>query len=122
MRTFIDPLNGSVRFLLPDETPDPSWVEIQDKYKKYIDTEGNIHTILNDATPESDWEPYLENPFSFPDPNYALPYNAHRVSRYPQVVDQLDMLWHELNTSGSISTNGAWFNAIKDIKEEFPKP
>jgi len=45
-----------------------------------------------------------------------------KVRRYPKVQEQLDMLWHEINTSGSISTDGTWFNAIKDVKDTNPKP
>jgi hypothetical protein len=122
MRTIISVVTGDVKFLLPNEEIPQNYVEIEEKYKKYIDPDGNIHTILKDATPGLDWTEYHENPFSFPDPNYEIPYQAKRSSNYPQVVDQLDMLWHELNTSGSISTNGTWFNSIKDIKDQFPKP
>jgi len=121
MRTFIDPSTGSVRFLLSGETPDPSWVEIIDQYKKYTDPQGNIHSILRDAIPNNDWTEYIENPFAVPDPNYVPPYDALRMNAYPQIANQLDMLWHELNTSGSISTNGTWFNEIKNIKDQFPK-
>ena len=32
------------------------------------------------------------------------------------------MIWHELNTSGSISTDGEWFQSIKTVKDTFPKP
>jgi hypothetical protein len=32
------------------------------------------------------------------------------------------MIWHELNQSGSLSTNGGWFNTIKEVKENNPKP
>jgi hypothetical protein len=44
------------------------------------------------------------------------------VRKYPDMKEQLDMLWHELNTSGSISDSGSWFNAIKNIKDQHPKP
>ena len=54
---------------------------------------------------------------------HVVPVNQYYViRRYPDMRDQLDMLWHELNTSGSISADGAWFNTIKDIKDQHPKP
>lgn len=121
MKTIINTITGDVRFLLPDEQIPQDYIEIEDKYKKYQDPDGNIHTILKDSTPGPDWELYVENPFSFPDPNYTPPYNAMRQSRYPMIENQLDMLWHELNTSGSISTNGEWFNEIKNVKDSYPK-
>jgi hypothetical protein len=45
-----------------------------------------------------------------------------RERQYPKVVEQLDMLWHEINTTGTISENGDWFNTIKEIKDNHPKP
>ena len=35
---------------------------------------------------------------------------------YPQIGEQLDMLWHELNQNGTITENGNWFKTIKSIK------
>ena len=43
-------------------------------------------------------------------------------SRYPAVTDQLDMLFHELETSGSLTTSGSWFKAVKAVKDANPKP
>ena len=43
-----------------------------------------------------------------------------RVS-YPSMRDQFDMIFHELNESGSLSTSGNWFTTIKNIKDSNPK-
>jgi hypothetical protein len=48
-------------------------------------------------------------------------YQRDRQPVYPSLGNQLDMLWHELNASGSISTDGTWFNAIKTVKDAHPK-
>jgi hypothetical protein len=48
-------------------------------------------------------------------------YRKKRAQQYPKIQDQLDMLWHEINTTGSISTDGEWFNRIKGVKEDNPK-
>ena len=45
-----------------------------------------------------------------------------KVRRYPKVQEQLDMLWHEINTTGVLSDSGSWFNTIKEIKDNHPKP
>jgi septation ring formation regulator EzrA len=50
---------------------------------------------------------------------------ANRTNHYGQslsVGEQLDMLWHELDTTGSITKDGEWFNAIKMVKTDNPKP
>jgi hypothetical protein len=54
--------------------------------------------------------------------HYATQYQRDRLQIYPTLGNQLDMLWHELNQSGSLSTNGEWFNSIKEVKENNPKP
>jgi hypothetical protein len=32
------------------------------------------------------------------------------------------MLFHELETSGSLTTSGSWFNTVKAVKDANPKP
>ena len=49
-------------------------------------------------------------------------YQRDRQQIYPALGNQLDMLWHELNNSGSLTTNGEWFNKIKEVKDNNPKP
>ena len=51
-----------------------------------------------------------------------LSYVDKRKNEYPEIGNQLDMLWHELNNSGSLSTSGTWFNTIQQVKENNPKP
>lgn len=54
--------------------------------------------------------------------HYATQYQRDRHQNYPSIGNQLDMLWHELNTTGSLSDSGNWFNTIKEIKNNHPKP
>lgn len=49
-------------------------------------------------------------------------YDVKRSMEYPNLQEQLDMLWHELNSSGSLSNNGEWFTTIQNIKQRHPKP
>lgn len=89
--------------------------------KAYKDSKGNTHFLMQ-GEPKADWVEFT------PDPNPPLPqffeppYNIKRMQNYARIEDQLDMLWHELNANGTISTTGEWFNSIKNIKEKFPKP
>jgi hypothetical protein len=53
---------------------------------------------------------------------YDTQYQRDREHQYPKLGTQLDMLWHELNESGSISINGQWFTALKSVKDNNPKP
>lgn len=53
------------------------------------------------------------------------PYTDLAVARkvaYGDVGAQLDMLYHELKTAGSITADGDWFNHIATVKSVIPKP
>ena len=43
-------------------------------------------------------------------------------SIYPSTGEQFDMLFHELETSGSLTISGSWFNTVKAVKDANPKP
>lgn len=48
----------------------------------------------------------------------------HRVLRaadYPSVADQLDALWHAMD-SGQLPVVDAFYSSIKRVKEKYPKP
>ena len=49
-------------------------------------------------------------------------YPRNRRINYPVIGEQFDMLYHELNTSGSLSVSGSWFQSIKNVKDSYPKP
>jgi hypothetical protein len=87
--------------------------------RKFRDGNGDIHFLIQGES-QSDWVEIVDEPF-IPDPNYVIPYNFSRMNNYPTIGNQLDMLWHELNQSGSLSTNGEWFQSIQSVKDEFPK-
>ena len=53
--------------------------------------------------------------------HYATQYQRDRQQIYPSLGNQLDMLWHELNQSGSLSTSGEWFQTIQQVKDSHPK-
>ena len=44
-------------------------------------------------------------------------YNAYLSSE-----DQLDNIWHAINSGQSIDHTSEWFQSIKKIKEKYPKP
>jgi hypothetical protein len=89
--------------------------------RKFIDNEGAYHWLLQ-GEPEQNWTEVFDDPNQLPNPNYQIPYDSQRINSYPTIGNQLDMLWHELNQSGSLTTNGEWFNSIKEVKENNPKP
>ncbi|MBC7198138.1 MAG: hypothetical protein H5U32_02700 [Pseudomonas balearica] len=52
--------------------------------------------------------------------NHTSNYKKRRASAYPSIHDQLDMLWHAMD-KGEISVAKEFYEAVKEVKEEFPK-
>jgi hypothetical protein len=52
---------------------------------------------------------------------YIKDFNIERSMEYGSIGSQLDMIWHEINTNGSITKDGEWFNHIKSVKDNIPK-
>ena len=48
-------------------------------------------------------------------------YIHDRLAAYPSAGEQLDLLYHAMS-KGEIPVATEWFNLIKQIKEENPKP
>ena len=44
-----------------------------------------------------------------------------RDRRYPQLGEQLDMLFHDM-TAGKGTKDGEWYKAIAKVKSDHPKP
>lgn len=47
-------------------------------------------------------------------------YQADRFAEYPGIGQQLDMLWHSMN-NGEIPKAAAFYDAIKAVKDKYPK-
>lgn len=51
----------------------------------------------------------------------AKEYQRQREPVYPSIKDQLDMLWHAID-SGTLDQNSTFYTTIKAVKDQFPKP
>ena len=46
-----------------------------------------------------------------------------RKDEYPEIGEQLDMLYHAIDTDSDLKTKfSGFYNTIKSIKEKYPKP
>jgi len=54
--------------------------------------------------------------------NPVEPFSMQRMRAYPGTGEQFDLLFKEIRDTGSISTEGAWFQAILSVKTMIPKP
>ena len=48
-------------------------------------------------------------------------YQSDRACCYPNILDQLDMLYHDME-AGNMPVSPTWFAAIKAVKDQHPKP
>ena len=48
-------------------------------------------------------------------------YARARALAYPQLAEQLDKLWHDIN-NGTLDETGDFFTALKTVKDDNPKP
>ena len=51
-------------------------------------------------------------------------YDANQYQRdrvYPPLGEQFDKLWHDIN-NGTLDNTGAFFTALKEVKDDNPKP
>ena len=56
---------------------------------------------------------------------HVVPKNQyHKVRKYGQYNSQLDMLWHDVNNGlfGENAKTGEWYQFVKGIKDQHPKP
>lgn len=52
---------------------------------------------------------------------YTSSYVDQRITSYPAISEQLDMLWHAMNADES-KRSEPFYSTIKAVKDEFPKP
>ena len=50
-----------------------------------------------------------------------LQWEQNRRSGYPALGEQFDKLWHDIN-NGTLDNTGAFFTALKEVKDNNPKP
>jgi hypothetical protein len=49
-----------------------------------------------------------------------LSYQKDRAITYPKIVDQLDMLWHAIDT-GTLDKTSDFYTTLKAVKDQYPK-
>ena len=82
---------------------------------------GDIYWIRQEDEPQQGW---IEEPqpteIPLPDPNYVPPYTARRINAYPQIAEQLDMLWHAID-DGNLDKSSQFYTTLLEVKTSIPK-
>ena len=86
----------------------------------WVDCPDNVETywILNDDTSFTDPHEDMRDEFG----NLVEPWIMQRMRAYAPAGDQLDMLYKEIQDTGTISKEGAWFKHVTEAKAATPKP
>ncbi len=84
---------------------------------KSIEINGQISILDNSSIPSKD-ELDLARQNYLKKINSSL-YKEQRYNEYPKIVDQLDMLYHDIKNNNI--SDGTWINAIDSIKLKYPK-
>lgn len=51
----------------------------------------------------------------------AKEYQRLRAKQYPSIADQLDMLWHAIDTN-TLDKNSDFYTTLKTVKDTYTKP
>jgi len=88
----------------------------------YFDSESGSHYWIADSEiPRPGWTLVEDDPnVPLPDPNYVPPYPARRMSAYPPITEQLDMLWHAMDQDPALRLE-PFYSTIQAVKLSIPK-
>ena len=78
-----------------------------------------IDTAIQVLRPGAKWDLVNQTFIGWDDHEY-FEYERKRDKEYPSIKDQLDMLYHDIE-SGNLS-DGLWISVIKEVKNKNPKP
>jgi hypothetical protein len=81
--------------------------------------------VPDDTTSTDSWDPETNTVIKFSplnDPNFVA--NGWKVARgiaYGSPADQLDMIFKEIQTTGTVSPTGPWATHVANVKASLPK-
>lgn len=94
----------------------------QNNFKKYESSEG-IHWIPASKPPQEGWVEIIEDEEPEVDPNYVVPWVNRRQNAYPQITEQLNVLYDDIIAGkfGENAKSSSWIQMIKEVKDAIPK-
>ena len=93
-----------------------SWINSSDIMARYKSEFASM--ILSKRNPQVlDKSPPWIVAAPIPEPTYQ----DLRATAYPRIAEQLDMIWHAMDT-GELSIASDFYNTLKSVKDTYPKP
>jgi len=94
-----------------------SWVASNGLMNQYKQDLAATLSQITDPTSVNRKPPWVSEP---PAPAAVPAYILLRRTAYPPVAEQLDMLWHAMNT-GVLTKVTDFYDALKAVKDQYPK-
>ena len=86
--------------------------DLKDKeFIDWIDDEGREPPTFEELEEEIRREFYIFNDYE---------YERNREKEFPSVIDQLDLLYHDIKNNNL--SDGSWIKTIESVKNKYPKP
>jgi hypothetical protein len=92
--------------------PDSVFEITNDKFTKWYDPNG---------LPAPTWQEVMDQMEIDKKEYDRLQYFRDRSAEYPNITEQLDMIWHDMNSGTIAGKDSKWFNLINSIKLKYPK-
>ena len=80
-----------------------------------------VEVELSEEEKEATLNTWAENELARQLDEEANGYKVARQSSYPPLAEQFDKLWHDIN-NGTLDNTGAFYTALKEVKDNNPKP
>lgn len=91
-------------------------------FSKVVDVDQNNHTVFS-KDPQTfgvTWNQIQTEIQRLQTEYNNTSYQRTRATQYPKIADQLDMLWHAID-SGSLDKDSDFYKSLKAVKDANPK-
>ena len=110
--------NNSHEFVVHGEPSNQT--EYQQNVKYVSGSDDNGSAIFSDTQPYT-WSEVNAKKSALQTNYDNEQYKRDRKDDYPEIGEQLDKLWHDIN-NGTLTTSGNFYTAINTVKTNNPKP
>jgi len=110
-------LDPNVQFVINGDITNEAEYQAQVKYVSGEDENGTA--IFSDTQPWT-WAQVSAKQAELQADYDAKQYQRDRAAEYPQLKEQLDKLYHDIN-NGTLTTSGGFFTALNAVKTKYPK-
>ena len=110
-------LDADAQFVVNGSPSNEAEYKSQVKYVSGVDENGSA--IFSDTQPRT-WAQVSATQAELQADDDAKQYQRDSAAEYPELKEQLDKLYHDIN-NGTLTTSGGFFTALDAVKTKYPK-